>query len=149
MDTVLNTVCVYLILLTLVRLTGRRTLAQMTAFDLIVLLIIGGTTQRSLLGQDYSVINALLVVITLLLLDVGFSLLKLRAPALSRVVEGQPMILVESGRPLAGRMRMARIAEADVLAAARRTRGLERLDQIRFAILEPSGEITVIPASAQ
>jgi uncharacterized membrane protein YcaP (DUF421 family) len=145
METVVRTVVVYLILLVLIRLTGRRTLAQLSAFDFVVLLIVGGTTQRALLGQDYSVINAMLVVVTLLLLDVVFSLIERDSSLFAKLVNGVPMILVEDGRLLRARLHKARLTEADVLAAARRSRGIERLADIKYAILEASGEISVIP----
>ena len=113
METVIRTVAVYLILLVLIRLSGRRTLAQVTAFDFVVLLIIGGSTQRALLGQDYSVINALLVVVTLLTMDVVFSLIERDSRLFSKFVNGVPMILVEDGRPtrLDRERTMARIRE--------------------------------------
>src|SRR5262245_5282418 len=148
METVIRTVAVYLILLVLIRLTGRRTLAQVTAFDFVVLLIIGGSTQRALLGQDYSVINAMLVVVTLLTMDVVFSLIERDSRLFSKFVNGVPMILVEDGRLLPGRLRKARLTEDEVLAAARRSRGIERMEDIKYAILEASGDISVIPMRA-
>src|SRR5262249_59470935 len=123
METVIRTVIVYLILLVLIRLSGRRTLAQLTAFDFVVLLIIGGTTQRALLGQDYSVVNAMLVVVTLLVLDVAFSLIERDSRLFAKLVNGAPMILVEDGRLLRWRLRKARLTEEAILAAARRDRG--------------------------
>src|SRR5262245_43786505 len=145
MSTVIRIVAVYLILLVLIRLTGRRTLAQVTAFDFLVLLIIGGSTQRALLGQDYSVINALLVVVTLILMDVVFSLIERDSPTFSRIVNGNPLIVVEDGRPLHDRLRKARLTEEEVLAAARRSHGIARLEDVKFAILEGSGDISIIP----
>src|SRR6266705_2435984 len=126
MDTVIKTFCVYFILLLLLRLSGRRTLAQMTPFDLIVVLIIGGTTQRALLGQDYSVTNALLVVVTLLVIDIALSLVECHFPRVGKILNGMPMIVVEQGRLLRERMHRARLTEDDVLSAARR-HGLDRL----------------------
>src|SRR3954471_18335327 len=111
MDTVIKTALVYFILLILMRLAGRRTLAQVTTFDAVLLLIIGGTTQRALLGQDYSVTNALLVVTTLIVMDVIFSLIERDSPAFSRLVNGGPLILVQDGRLLSGRLRKARLTE--------------------------------------
>ena len=148
MDTVIKTFCVYFILLLLLRLSGRRTLAQMTPFDLIVVLIIGGTTQRALLGQDYSVTNALLVVVTLLVIDIALSLVECHFPRVGKILNGMPMIVVEQGRLLRERMHRARLTEDDVLSAARR-HGLDRLLDIKFAILEASGEISIIPYPAR
>src|SRR5262249_16486819 len=98
MDTVLRSFAIYVVLWALLRLSGRRTLGELTAFDFILLLIIGGATQRALLGQDYSVTNALLVVITLVFTDVVLSLLQREFPPLSRLINGAPMIIVAHGR---------------------------------------------------
>ena len=89
--------------------------------------------------------NAFLVIATLIALDIGFGVIKGRLPLLKKIVEGTPMVLVENGQPLAGRMRRARVGLDDVMRAARETQGLERLEDIKFAILEVSGGISVIP----
>jgi uncharacterized membrane protein YcaP (DUF421 family) len=118
----------------------------MTAFDFVLFLIIGGSTQRAITGEDYSLTNALLLVATFVALDIGLSLAELKSPAWRRVLNSMPMILVENGYLLTRRMRRARITEDNILEAARRLHGLERMDQIKFAILEASGEITIVPA---
>jgi uncharacterized membrane protein YcaP (DUF421 family) len=145
MDSVLRALGVYVALLLLLRLTGRRTMKEMTAFDLVLLLIISEATQQAMLGDDFSVTNAVLVITTLLLADIGLSLLKAWSPRLSRVLEGVPTLLVAHGRPLPGRLERARLDEADILAAARELQGLERMEQIRFAVLETNGAITIVP----
>jgi uncharacterized membrane protein YcaP (DUF421 family) len=145
METVLKTTIVYFILWGVLRLSGRRTLAKMTSFDFVVMLIIGGATQRSLLGQDYSVTNGLLVVVTLVVIDVSLSLLQRDFPPLSKVFNGEPMIVVEEGEPLKGRLAKARLSTEQVLEAARHSHGLERMEQIKFAVLEAGGDISIIP----
>jgi uncharacterized membrane protein YcaP (DUF421 family) len=145
MESVLRALAIYGVLLLLLRLTGRRTLKEMTPFDLVLLLIISEATQQAMLGDDFSITNAVLVITTLLLADIGLSLLKARSPRLARVLEGVPTLLVAHGRPLPGRLERARLDEEDVLAAARELQGLERMDQIRFAVLETNGQITIIP----
>jgi uncharacterized membrane protein YcaP (DUF421 family) len=145
MDTIIRSLVVYFILWGLLRLSGRRTLGKMTSFDLVLLLVIGGVTQRALLGQDYSVTNALLVIVTLVLTDVALSLLQRDFPPLSKLFNGEPMIVVEDGRPLAGRLKRARLSVEQVLESGRRIHGLERLEEIKYAILEANGEISIIP----
>ena len=145
MDAVLRAAAIYLILFVLFRIAGRRTLAEMTSFDFVLILIIGEATQQALLGDDFSVTNAVLVIVTLLSIDIGLSLLKQRSGRIEKWMDGVPTLLVENGRPLRDRMAKARIDEADVMEAARRLRGIERMDQIKFAVLEVSGGITVIP----
>jgi len=145
MDAVLRAAAIYFVLLILFRIAGRRTLAEMTTFDFVLLLIIGEATQQALLGQDFSLTNAFLVIVTLLFLDIVVSIAKSRSQALEKLVDGVPTIIVENGRPLHDRMQKARIDEGDVMEAARRLQGIERLDQIKYAVLEVSGGITVIP----
>ena len=147
METVVKTALIYFLLLALIRLSGRRTIGQITTFDFILLLLIGGATQRALLGQDYSVTNAVIVVVTLVVIDVVLSLIERDFPTFSKIVNGSPLILVDHGRPLPARLRRARLTEQEVLAAARRTHGIERLEDIKFAILEGNGHISIIPAA--
>jgi len=145
MDAVLSACAIYAALLVVLRIGGNRTLGQTTTFDFVMLLIIAETTQQALLGDDFSVTNALLLITTLVGLDIGFSLLKRRWPKLDRLVEGIPMVIVENGKPLLDRMHKARVDEEDVLAAARESQGLKRMDQIEYAVLERSGGISVVP----
>jgi uncharacterized membrane protein YcaP (DUF421 family) len=145
MDSVVRGAAVYMLLLLIFRLAGRRTLAQMTSFDFVLLLIISEAAQNAMIGDDYSVTNGALVVLTLVGLDVLLSQVKRWWPAAERWLDGKPTIIVEEGRPKIDIMNNARVDERDVLAAARETQGLERMDQIKFAVLETSGGISIIP----
>jgi len=120
-------------------------LAEITTFDFILLLIVSETTQNALSGTDYSITNSLLPIVTLVGIDVGLSLVKQYWPTVDKIIDGVPLIL-EDGRPHAERMAKSRVDEADILAAARRSQGLERLDQIKYAVLERDGGISIIPA---
>ena len=145
MDAVLRAAAVYIVLLLVFHIAGRRTLAEMTPFDLVLVFIIGEATQQALLGQDFSITNAVLVIATLLFLDIMMSLAKDRSRSFERLIDGVPTIIVADGRPLTERMRKARVDEQDIMEAARRLHGIERLDQIKYAVLEVSGGISVIP----
>jgi uncharacterized membrane protein YcaP (DUF421 family) len=145
MDAVLRAAAVYVVLLLVFRIAGRRTLAEMTPFDLVLVFIIGEATQQALLGQDFSITNAVLVIVTLLFLDIIMSLAKDRSRTFEKLIDGVPTIIVADGQPLTERMRKARVDEQDVMEAARRLHGIERLDQIKYAVLEVSGGISVIP----
>ncbi len=145
MDALLRAAAIYLFLLVVFRVSGKRTLAQVTTFDFVLLLIIAEATQQGLIGDDFSVTKALLLVVTLLAIDVALSLLKGRVPRLDRLIESTPLVIVEDGKPLHDRMRKARVDESDVLAAARELQGLERIEQIKYAVLERSGGISVVP----
>jgi uncharacterized membrane protein YcaP (DUF421 family) len=144
-DSVLRAVAVYLFLMVLFRVAGRRTLSEMTNFDLVLLLIVSEATQNAMIGEDYSLTNGFLVILTLIGLDIGLSLFKGRMPRVDRWLEGVPTVIVEDGRPLKDLMERARVDESDVLAAARALQGLERMDQIKYAVLERNGGISIIP----
>ena len=144
MDAVLSATFIYAFLLLLMRISGRRTLSQMTTFDFVLLLIVGEATQQALLGQDFSLTNAALVITTLLGLDLLLSLIKSRSPSFGQWVDGVPMIIVENGKVLRERTDKARVDESDILESARQLQGIERLDQIRYAVLEANGNITVV-----
>jgi len=145
MDAVLRAAVIYLLLLVIFRIAGKRSLAQITTFDFVLLLIIGEATQQALLGNDFSITNAILVIVTLIMLDIGFSMVQERFPNLTPWLEDMPLLLVENGNMLKKAMDQSRISEADLLHAARTLQGLERMDQIKFAVLERTGEISIIP----
>lgn len=145
MDAVLRAAAIYVALLVIFRIAGRRALSDITTLDFLLLLIIGQATGQALLGDDHSITNTLLVIVALITMDLMLSLLKGRSAWLTRHLEGEPMILVEHGKTLPKRMAKSRISESDILEAARISQGIERLDQIKFAILERNGQISVIP----
>lgn len=145
MDSVLRGILVYVVLLILFRIAGKRTLSDVTTFDFVLLLIIAEVTQQALLGQDYSLTNGFLLVVTLLGLDIALSLLKQRSPRVAKVIEGVPLVIVEDGRLLRDRMDRARVDEDDVMYAARELQGLERLEQVKYAVLERNGGISIVP----
>ena len=145
MDSVVRAVAVYAFLMLIFRLTGKRTLAQITAFDFVLLLIVGEATQQALLGTDFSIINAWIVIGTLMFLELVLSLAKGRWPGLDPVLDSTPLVIVDHGRLLEDRTVHERVDLSDVLAAAREHHGLERLDQIKFAVLERSGGISIVP----
>ncbi|KOC89524.1 DUF421 domain-containing protein [Winslowiella iniecta] len=147
METVLRAASMYLVLMVVLKIAGRRTLLEMTSFDLILLLIISEATQQALLGDDFSVTGASLTIITLIVIDILFGMLKAHFPRLELLIDGGSLILVENGKLLPMRARKAGISEEDILLSARSTQGLERLDQIKFAILEKNGKISIVPQS--
>ena len=145
MDSVLRAAAVYIFLLIVFRLAGNRSVAQITAFDFILLLIISEAIQQAIITDDYSVTNAFLVVTTLMGLDIMLSLWKQRSERFEKFLDGVPLALIENGKLFKDRMSMERVDENDILAAAREMQGLERLDQIKHAVVEASGGITIIP----
>lgn len=145
MESVIRGVVVYFFLLLIFRISGKRTLAQTTNFELVLLLIISETTQQAMVDDDHSVTNGVLLIVTLIGASIGLSLLKQRLPALEKWLDGAPLVLIQDGKMLKDRMDKVRVDEADILEAARELHGLERLDQIKYAIVERSGAITIVP----
>jgi len=145
MDSVIKSLVVYFVLWLVIRSSGRRTLGQLTVFDFILFLIVGGAAQRALMAQDYSLTHAFLVIATFVITDIAVSLVERDVPSIAKILKGVPTVVVENGQVLSGRLRRARLTEEDVLEAARRTHGLERMDEIKFAIFEASGRISIIP----
>ncbi|CRM71787.1 MULTISPECIES: DUF421 domain-containing protein [Pseudomonas] len=146
MDSVLRAAAIYLVLMILFKIAGRRSLAELTTFDLVLLMVIGEATQQALLGDDFSLTNAVLVIATLIAIDIGFSLGKQRSRWFSRLLDGGPTIVVEHGNVLHERLKRARLDESDILEAARSAQGIVEINQIKFAILERNGKISVIPS---
>lgn len=149
MEPVLRGLAVYLFLLLIFRLTGKRSLDQVTTFDFVLLLIISETTQQALIGEDFSLTNAFLVIVTLFIADQVLSFLKEKSSFVRRWGEGLPLILLENGKPIQDRMHKSQVDEDDILEAARELQGLERLDQIKYAVLERHGGITIIPKKSE
>lgn len=145
MDSVTRGIAVYFVLLVVTRLSGRRTLAQSTPFDFVLLLIIAETTQQALLGDDFSIVNAFILIVTLFTTDVFLAFAKARSARLALWLDGAPTVLMSRGKIDQYAMSRSRVSVADVLEAAREQQGLASLDKIDAAILETTGGISIIP----
>jgi uncharacterized membrane protein YcaP (DUF421 family) len=145
MDSVLRAAVMYLVLMILFKIAGRRSLADLNTFDFVLLLIIGEATQQALLGDDFSITNSVLIIATLIAIDVGFSQVKQRSKRIALLLDGGPTVIVENGEPLHRRMKKARVTEADIMEAARSNQGIARMSDIRYAIIERNGTISIIP----
>jgi uncharacterized membrane protein YcaP (DUF421 family) len=145
MDSVLRALAVYVFLLVIFRIGGKRTFAQITPFDFVLLLVVAEATQQALIKQDYSFTNAALVIITLVGIDIGLSIWRRRSRRVERLLDDTPLLLIVDGRPIPARMNKTRVDEADVMEAARLRHGLERMDQIKYAVLETNGNISIVP----
>ncbi|RVP30406.1 DUF421 domain-containing protein [Sinorhizobium meliloti] len=145
MDSVVRGITIYFILLAALRFSGRRTVAQMTTFDFVLLLIIAETTQQALLGDDFSIVNATLLILTLFGVDIVLSYLKQWSPKIALFLDGTATVLIADGKVDERALKRARVNIEDILVAAREQQGLARLDQIKFAVLEADGGISIIP----
>jgi uncharacterized membrane protein YcaP (DUF421 family) len=148
MESILRGVAVYAFLFLIFRIAGKRTLAQTSPFELVLLLIISETTQQAMTDSDHSVTNAFLLIMTLVGLSITLSVLKHYSPAASRWLEGLPVRVVRDGawdKQTADKMR---VDEAEVLTAARGSQGLERMDEVKHAVVENDGTISIVPRDA-
>jgi uncharacterized membrane protein YcaP (DUF421 family) len=145
MDSVLRGAATYLFVWLIFRITGKRTLAEITTFDAVLLLIISETTQAALVDNDNSFTNSALLILSMLGLDVFFSCVKQRFPTVEKVMDGTPLLIVNRGELQREAMERERVDERDILHAARDLQGLGTLAEIEYAILEQTGEITIIP----
>ncbi len=145
MNPVLRGAAIYIFLLIIFRIMGKRSLSETTTFDFILLLIISEVTQQALVGEDNSLTAAFVLIITLVTLDLFLSFMKDHFKGFGKFVEGSPLIVVEKGKPLKERMRKSRVENEDIMEAARLNFGLERMEQIKYAVLEKDGSISIIP----
>lgn len=147
MESVMRGFIVYLFVFAVFRLSGKRTLSEASPFDLVLLLIISETTQQAMVDHDHSMTNAALLIMTLVGSDIGLSLIKQQWPFLNPALEGTAVILVQDGQPLESAMRRERVDKEDIIESARLQQGLERLEQIKLAVLERSGKISIVSIS--
>ena len=131
MEMVLRAAAIYLILLIIFKIAGRRTLMQLTNFDLILLLIISEATQQAMLSTDYSVTGSMLTIVTLVSIDILFGYIKKKFAQAENFLDGTPVLV--------------NISVDDILLAARQHHGIYELKAIKFAILERNGQISIIP----
>ena len=145
MNPVIRGIIIYLFLMLMFRLSGKRTLAQTTPFELVLLLIISEVTQQALLGEDFSITAALILITTLIATDLIFAVIKKRSKKFEKITEGVPLIVFSNGILHEHKARRARVDEEDVLEAARNMHGLTSLEQIQYAVLETDGSISIVP----
>jgi uncharacterized membrane protein YcaP (DUF421 family) len=148
MAAVLRAIYGYCFLVLIVRSAGRRPGKQITPFEFVFVFFAGGVTLTSMVGEDRSLTNALTIIITIALTHFLLAWLRLRWPSVGRIIDGVPLVLLNKGEWQVDTMQRMRIQDDDVMAMAR-DNGLERLDQIEYAILERNGEISIIQKSNQ
>jgi uncharacterized membrane protein YcaP (DUF421 family) len=144
MDLVLRATFVFAFMVLLTRVIGKRELGSLQPFDLVLLIILGDALQQGLTQDDYSLTGAVLVVGTIAVLQVGVSWLTFRFPRVRPILEGEPLIIVEDGKPIQRNLDRERLTVAEVAEAARREQ-IAHLSDVRWAILETSGTISFIP----
>jgi uncharacterized membrane protein YcaP (DUF421 family) len=143
MQPILRVTLLYLALLALFRVAGKRSLGELSPFNFVLLLIISEAVSNAMLAGDDSVTGAIVAVTALLMMNLALELLKLRSARVKALLEDGPVVLVRDGTPVREAMRKERVDEGDVLEAARLQHGIERMEEVRLAVLEPSGKISI------
>jgi uncharacterized membrane protein YcaP (DUF421 family) len=146
MDLVLRAIVAFFFVLFLTRVLGRRELSSLEPFDLILLVMIGDLVQQGVTQNDFSVTGLVLVGGTIGLLTVLVSYASFKVPFLRPILDGEPVILLEDGKPIRRNLGRNRITVQELEAAARQ-QGIGALEQVRWAVLETSGSISFIAKS--
>src|SRR3954452_10240560 len=144
MDLVFRAAAVFFFLYLVTRVIGRRELASLEPFDIILLVVIGDLIQQGVTQSDYSVTGAMTVITTFAALTVFVSWMNLRFRRLRLALDGQPIVLVMDGKVLEGNLRRERMS-IDELEAEARLQQAESLEDVKLAVLETGGNISIIP----
>lgn len=141
---ILRAVVAYVVVLGMVRLSGKRPLGQITPFDVLLVVLLGNAVQNALLGTDTSLGGGLLLAATLILLNYGVGWVSTRSRRIERLVEGEPVVIARDGRLFDAVLRREQVTRADFEAAMRQQGGLG-VEDVELALLEINGHITIIP----
>jgi uncharacterized membrane protein YcaP (DUF421 family) len=142
-EKVLRPMLVYAFLVVAVRLAGRRELAQLNSFDLVVLMMLANTVQNATIGNDNSMIGGLIGVSALLLINYVVVRFLYRHPAVDRLLEGSPVELIRGGRVLSEPLKREAITEEELMEAVRK-QGLASAAEVDRAVLETGGAISIV-----
>jgi uncharacterized membrane protein YcaP (DUF421 family) len=143
-EVALRTFVIYAGLLLAMRVAGKREVGQMKPFDLVTLLIISNAVQNAMVGQDTSLVGGLTAAAVILALNFAVGSLRERYGLAARVFEGSPTVIVLDGHFVAENLGREHLAEADVLQAMRE-HGVDNIRQVKTAVLEVDGSISVVP----
>jgi uncharacterized membrane protein YcaP (DUF421 family) len=143
MDLVLRAVAMFLFLFVLTRIIGKRELGSLQPFDLLLLIILGDALQQGMTQDDYSITGAVLIVGTFASLQVLLSWMSFRFPRTRPILEGEPIIVIQNGEPIARNLRRERLTIDDLTEGARR-QGIAHLADVHFAILETDGTLSFL-----
>lgn len=147
LEIIARTALIYIGVLVGLRLAGKRELGQMSVFDLVVVLLIANAVQNAMTGPDFSVQGGLLAAAVLLVLNRAVTFLRLHNESWGRFLEGMPTVLVQDGQFLDPRLRREGLERSQIEMAIRE-HGIDGVKQVRLAVLETDGSISIVPATA-
>lgn len=137
----LRTLVVYAFLIICLRLAGKRELAQLNSFDLVVLLLLSNTVQNAIIGNDNSLVGGLFGATTLIVINWVLVRVSYKHRRFDRLLEGDPITLVQNGKLLEDQCAKQLITQMEIEIAARK-QGFDSLADVREAVLEPGGALT-------
>jgi uncharacterized membrane protein YcaP (DUF421 family) len=143
MDLAIRAVVLYVFVLFVMRVSGRREISSLTAVDLVLLIVLGDAIQQGLTQDDYSVTGAVIVISTITVLQVATSYLGFRSKRIRKIVEGGPIVLIDDGQIVTGNLRRQRLT-ADDLAEEMRQQQIASVADVQWGILEASGSMSFI-----
>lgn len=144
MDIALRAVFLYAFVVFLMRVMGRRELSSLTAVDLVLLIVLGDAIQQGLTQDDYSVTGAVIAISTIAALQVGSSYLSYKSRRVRRVLEGEPIVIVQDGKLIGRNLKRDRLTEGDV-AEEMRAQQIASVEDVEWGILESNGTMSFIP----
>jgi uncharacterized membrane protein YcaP (DUF421 family) len=147
MDLAVRATVLFLFVFLLTRIIGKRELSSLEPFDLILLIVMGDAIQQGLTQDDYSVTGAVIVVGTFTVLQVLLSFLSYKFPKVRPALDGEPIVIVQDGKPVEKNLKRERLTVDEVLVEAR-CQQVASMDDIAWAVLETSGKISIIPKSS-
>jgi uncharacterized membrane protein YcaP (DUF421 family) len=143
MDIAIRSAVIFVFIYVLMRIVGRRELSSLEPFDLILLVVLGDSVQQAVTQDDYSVTGAVIVVATIALLQVSVSYLNFKVPRLRPILDGEPIVIVQDGKVIEQNARRERLTLDDIAEAAR-LQQIASLQDVQWAVLETSGEMSFI-----
>jgi uncharacterized membrane protein YcaP (DUF421 family) len=144
MDLVIRAAVIFFFIFLITRIAGRRQMSELEPFDVILLVVLGDLVQQGITQSDESVTGTLIVISTITLLSVAVGWVSFRFAPIRVITEGEPIILIHDGTLIERNLRRQRLTRGDLEEEARKQQ-LSSLDQIRWAILEDGGQISIIP----
>jgi uncharacterized membrane protein YcaP (DUF421 family) len=144
MDIALRAIFLYAFVVLLIRVMGRRELSSLSAVDLVLLIVLGDAIQQGLTQDDYSVTGAVIAVSTIAAMQVGSSYLSFRSRRARRILEGEPIVIVQDGKLIERNMRRERVTE-DEVGEEMRAQQIASVEDVAWGILESDGNMSFIP----
>jgi uncharacterized membrane protein YcaP (DUF421 family) len=146
MDIVLRAVVAFSFVFLLTRIVGRRELSSLEPFDLILLVMMGDLVQQGVTQSDYSITGLLLAASTVAIMTVLVSYLSFRFQRLRPILDGEPIVIVQDGKPIQRNLRRERLTLSELEQEAR-LQSISSLDEVAWAVLEKTGQISFVKKS--